>query len=411
MDPAAWKLLAVIAIAVVVVVVPPMVVSDYRQKKFARLLQSLGGESVGIYAGKVESHGQTYALNYSFGSRSEKSDFTISVARPSPKALTVRKETVADHVLKRIGLNREMQLEYPDFDAAVYFEGEDHEFATLLFNQPDSRQAAKGILEHFSAIEFGPGGCVVRKSPCSKVTFLTKSVLTETLGNFAALIARIPAVPASTSVHKTISDGWPGADRNAQTAGSPGNRVAGRPRPRTGLRAEVIASGGVFGVGLILFLTAKKWFPPVDPWGVFYPAALAAGLPLCLGLSVVVLRLVKGHSDSSKRLFGYMALIISGSLMAAMGAIEIGNASLDTSAAVQHECVVRSKYITTSKRTGVRYQVYVDSWQRQGERYDFNVSRAEYDSVVPDKTSYLITTKKGVFGYEWIKRIVKVQLP
>jgi hypothetical protein len=83
------------------------------------------------------------------------------------------------------------------------------------------------------------------------------------------------------------------------------------------------------------------------------------------------------------------------------------NGLLDDSAPVERQAMILEKYTLVGKG-GKSFAVRCALWQEPGASESFNVTREEYEAIIPHQSHLVLTTRAGRLGMEWMesKRVI-----
>jgi hypothetical protein len=352
----------------------------------AEIVGELGVPQKGLYA--FTRHERSFSAKYFAGAKNSPPSLTITTpvdeigdassgtayretARPHlamRPAITLRQETSFDRWGKRIGLNREVQTGDADLDGAVYIETDAPDAdVNTTFADESFRAAVRALLQAGSTrIELGPTGL----SAVIVFTLRQRVISREGFEKSTALLAQ---AAATLPLFK---------------AGQVGKRRAAWP-------PVVALMLGATSPVLFLGIAGNA---PIDHTprriGILGGLALWALLTLLLG------RLMRGRSDSLRR----VALFSFGLLIAVpfglYGAIAWTNRSLDTSPAVDHTTTITRVWSERHKNS-TSFYVEVASWRPGEETVQLSVSSTFASNANPG-LGIVVTTHAGHLGWEWV---------
>lgn len=284
-------------------------------------------------------------------------------------------ETGADRLGKDYGLNREIQLNDPAFDQAVYVECDDAGFVSCLLETAEAKAKLKGLLERFTSFELKGGSCVLTMTPCDNFDEVSMQDMLAASADMLALADRIaPAGPGQGTLTPLTES-----------------------RRRTEL--AFTARGISLAIcGALVAFWGVQAFEPVLPWRAFkasLPPALTLGLVF---LAYSYLRL-KGTSTGLRAFRKSLAFGGAGLVLWCWGWLLVLNGGQDGSAAFNYEVKVISKHVSSGKGGG--FTLRLSSWDKAFEVYKLGVRRKEFELVEVGDTC-VISVKKGFFGLHWI---------
>jgi hypothetical protein len=125
--------------------------------------------------------------------------------------------------------------------------------------------------------------------------------------------------------------------------------------------------------------------------------AVGAGLAVVVLLAVGVRRYAFRGATIWAALFAVLALVSSGTL----ASLAILNETLDTSRPVEHTELITRKWRTSGRHTS--YYIAMPSWRSDHSREDFSLSFSTWNRVQVDMSHYVVQSRAGRFGVEWIQ--------
>lgn len=281
------------------------------------------------------------------------------------------KETGYHRFGKRLGLNREVQIGYEEFDRYVYIQNFASDEATQQLLSHRNLQDAVIFLFNsgFDLIEFSEDGVKIIRNGI-QFEDISPEKFREIMAAANVLLASIPVFENSEDLK----------ERNT------------RARP-----VYITLSVAAALIAILMAETSESW-PTLDP-NVVEPVAFKLACAVWILALPILARILRGYHDSLRAL-GWASLICFfihvGGLMIA---VKSGNALLDNSVAVKHSTTILRKRLSGGKVT-TRY-ITVPSWRPGEKELEIEVDRSLYASRFPG-SPIVITTKSGAFGWEWI---------
>ncbi len=163
----------------------------------------------------------------------------------------------------------------------------------------------------------------------------------------------------------------------------------------------------VFGVAGVAFLVVMFLLDPMidGPFAMFadtwQPVTLYAYLPL-VAVAFIALR---GRASAISDLTMIVLLGLPGILGGAVGLATVANQYLDQSTPQTVQVVLVSKYKSSGGRNNrVHYYFVFQSWRSDRAEVKIPVS-AEHHSQGKQKQTWILRTRTGRFGYEWIESL------
>lgn len=374
----------VFAIAIAVLV---LVMREFRQRGRARaFLDALGpGESrpktslFGIMTdeGKIKSgvhEGTPYEAEYD-EARGEDTprSLTVRVRAPSSGQFTLTKEGAVERLSKVIGLSRELETGDPAFDEEFYVQTNVAPFASAFFRSPERRHAVLEICSlGFTEVRHDGKVLEATWSPFAPPEGLDPSVVMRAVSHLARLAKDIPP-PA------------------------PGARAEGVPAWKIKRALAFVVPGVWLATSLLTFETWGSWgwrsYRPLDEIGVSHGFEVTVPLAaLCIALGWA---LVRGRATSHRELYWIVAMSVF-ALPLSFALVSVLNGWLDG----QPETVHTARVLATKPDN----RVILQSWRRPGRTEQLIVATSVHARLKPQRSTLLVATKPGRFGYEWVVR-------
>ena len=321
-------------------------------------------------------NGTDYYQLFTPGGKNVPSAYQIKVACPSSGTFSIGRETGFDRLFKSLGITREIQTGYKDFDNKFFINTDAIGFTRTYFMSSEKCRAVDGIFEHgFTKVEHDGK---TMAAICSPVAF--KKPLDETA---------IQKVVSSLTVLAQNIHEHPGEDIDQVKKGWKAKRIMAFTIPVL-----------LFIVGIPTFFIGLLAYTPLDKWELFL-TSLKYSLPAFLFFLIVAVQLIKGRSTSHRELIIILILSLIAFPGAGMGLGTFLNGWLDKSDATLHTTIVMKKY-TTSSKNGKNYHVVLESWRKNKYSESLRISSREYARTKPNITRMRIATKPGHYGFEWI---------
>jgi hypothetical protein len=339
-------------------------------------LSGLGGQRTGMYSGTFNVEGRTANFYYYPGSRNRSSELRIFIDGNFSAHCVIRREIGIDTFAKDIGLNKEVQLNEPAWDAQLYFECDDQIFVQELMRSADMKMAVRDLLVTFNSIEISGSRCAVVKKPCTQLSSVDTSDLSAAAAQLVKLTTYIPASYSGSGSATPLTDEFK-SSQNLFTGFGIGFLI----------------------VGILLSLWGTSSFEPLRGSRIFL-ASLGFSLPLLALFVAYAYHELAGHSTSDKAFFGAALSAAIGLVLCGWGGAMVFNGSMDASLREGHRTAVYSKYITHHK-SSTYYHVSVEGWSRGSSGYDFQVPLYTYNQLKPGDPCE-VTTRQGALGFEWV---------
>lgn len=286
-----------------------------------------------------------------------------------------RSESGTDQLGKDYGLNREIQLNDPAFDQAVYVECDDALFVGRLLGPAEAKEKLKGLLERFTSFELKGSSCVLTMTPCDDFDGMSIRDLQAAAKDMVALADRIPPAGPGQETRTPLTDSL--------------------------RRTEQVYKAGAVSFALCGSLVAfwgLQAFEPVQPWSSFRASLVPALTVGLIFLAHIYLRF-KGTSTGLRAFKKSLAFGGAGLALWCWGWLLVLNGSQDVSPVSNHEVNVISKQANSGKGGG--FTLRLSSWDKDFEVYKLNVRRKEFELIEVGDTC-VISVKKGFLDLAWI---------
>ena len=154
-------------------------------------------------------------------------------------------------------------------------------------------------------------------------------------------------------------------------------------------------------IGLILFISGSNNFPPLDTFTLFLQSIKYSLISIAAFIFITMMFL-KGKHVYKNVIAGILVFSIFSFPLTGMGLALYLNGWGDTSPPKAHIAKVVAKR-HSSGSGAVSYHLQVESWRRQGETEEIEITETFYRQIDPSKTILRIITKQGRLGFEWIE--------
>ncbi len=338
--------------------------------------QWLSQLGIGLGRGVIDVNGREVVFSHTPARKNTPSELRFTLRGDFCAQACFRRETMADGIVRNIGINQEIQLNDPLVDSQLYIECEDKEFIHQFLNAADVKKILIDLFLDFSSLEIMDNCCVLIKTPCESPDRLPADVASAAAAKLVFLSNQIP-LPR------------PGAG-----SATPVTREVRH------LGALVVGIGtGVVILGIILTIYGLNICEPVDQMHVFLTALKFSLFSFVLYAGYVFM-LLKGHSGSLKVLLQAFVIGFLGLLALSWGGIATINGGGDISLPQKHTVSVIEKNYSRSKNS-VRYYVNVSPWRPGMSDYQFTIDLNLYNRINSGDPC-MIRTRKGALGFEWV---------
>lgn len=292
-----------------------------------------------------------------------------------------RRETSLDRVGKRIGLNREVEVGDPGFDARVYLETDETDaLVQKALEAPKTRAALEVLLggEHPYA-HVGPGAVAVR------------------LGRGDGTPPGREDVDQSLEALGAFADAAPAVD--AADIPPPGRKPG-----------DVMLVGTLAAFVVSLFAMYALPIGYVDYRSPLLPRDQHTALAWTSGAWFLLVPItwfwVRGHSRSFRNFLGVVLLGFFPLVVLGTEALFLMNALLDRGVAAEHEVPVTRRR-SSARKSDHRY-LYIPWWQAPGGELELEVSAATFRGL-HDGDVVSVRARTGAFGWPWAENIRRVR--
>lgn len=304
------------------------------------------------------------------GKHARPSVLRVSVPAAALPDFKVAAETRFDRVAKRVGLATEVDTGDETFDPLCYVTSDAVGFIAAYLADPVKRLGVLDLRQFgYTELEVKAGFLTAAWTGFDPMAHDRPDLEAETAARLTVLTQDLPDVP------------------DPQTTGR------GRRAWSWVLWLLAVGYGLTFLAG-IPFTVMRAG--ELAAWVVGVLAALGPAFAL---LSAVLLR---GTSSSHRAWAGLMTAGLFALPLGTIGTVRLLNATLDRSAAVEHEAVMTGK---TTRKTKNRTNYYLQcrSWRADADTEEFDVTQFEYDRAVPGRAKVVVTTHAGWCGIEWVR--------
>jgi hypothetical protein len=283
---------------------------------------------------------------------------------------SIRRESGTESFFKSIGFAGEAQTGDADFDRAFYLAGSSREYVQALFSDAQNRAAVRALFAlEFNRVELRDGRITAVRS--GRAQLLELGVLRNALEQFAAL----RTTPSAMQVAIQGIGGIATRQINTACVISVGVAVAGFMATTFLLEPMVDGQFAIF---------EDTWHP-----------ALLAYLPLF----VATLIALRGRANAPKELFMISLLGLPSIWVGAVSGAMLANQYLDPSPPQTVRVVLLRLYASRGKNTS--YHFVFPPWGKRRGDVNVVVPYGIYRRATPNQT-WVLETRAGRFGYEWI---------
>lgn len=298
------------------------------------------------------------------GKHAQPSLLSLRVPTASRIDLQITRETWFDRFCKSLGIAQEFQTGDRDFDAAWYLRGEVDSRLGLALRHGEVRGQLRTLLASgFTALRVDAGHLQVDWT------------------GYDPARDPLPGAPAAQQLA-------------AIAAALPSGGSAQAPRQYAvsiALWLVVLALGAAYAAGID--------YPPVrawDLWRLVLPTALLAWLAFAW-ISAFALR---GRSRSHDQWLVLVLAALLGCTIGARGLLGWWNGSTDASPVVVHEAPVTALWSKRHKKR-TSWWLAIPDWRREHETLDYQISRAQFESLREGASRVIVSTRAGALGVEW----------
>jgi hypothetical protein len=314
--------------------------------------------------------GMTFTHRIVPGNRNSPPRAELSTRSALRGEFSVRREGGAESFFKSIGFAGEAQAGDPEFDREFYLAGVSRDYVQALFSDAQNRDAVRALFAlGFDGVELQDGELTaVRRG---NAQLLELAALRGALEQLAAL----HTTPSAMQVAMQGIGGL--RSRHVNTV--------------------CVAAAGV---ALTAFMATTYFLEPMidgqfalfaDSWR---PALIAYG-----ALVVVTLLLLRGRANAPKEFLMIALLGLPSIWVGGVSGAMLANQYLDPSAPQTVRVTLLRHYASRGKHTS--YHFVFPSWRRRRAEVKIVVPLEIYRKAAANQ-SWVLETRAGRFGYEWI---------
>lgn len=366
-----------ILLGFVVVMVAIVGLAFYFQPRAGRIVKGIAAATGGTHqrnqgSGKVGD--VTFSFQYREAGGGTPAKLLVSVPVAAAAGFQVFREKALERAFKLAGVSQEAQTGDEAFDAEFYLASDSPQAVTRAFSSSGNRSAVRRIFAH---------DCESLNCNGTEVTATLDAASRDADSYPVRVIGVVPELAAlAASLRQTAQPALPG-----QVA------VQRRALNATALVALILGLLVLFG----LAQQGYRKYVPVDEWGF---ALAALGLS-ALAAVLIAVALFKAQDPTlpPRALLAFPLVVLT--CVPPVGWFGGGwlNAVLDTGPATVHIVPALGRHITSGKHTA--YVVTVESWRRGGTPVEIR-DAGLYDQVRPGASLVAVTTRPGLFGFEWV---------
>ncbi len=289
--------------------------------------------------------------------------------------LLIRRENAWDRFFKKIGLDREPQIQDRSANDKLYFECDDQEAVDQIFVSSNLKGQVLSILDQGFTISIKPKVCVFKKV-YSGDGFDNDNFesLAKTLGTFAM------ALPAFVSTS-----------------------------PRVILFNVIkflLLTLGYTTAALGILSAIYGSFYPVVEKSQCWKFGLDYLTPAILSAVIFGFGIVRGFATSSQVYLHFIISFCLGAVPLSYFGTQYINGKYDSGNPSSFTVPVSYKY-TTRDENSTTYHVALEPWRKGGSIFSFTVGYSTYVNIARRPTKYTVITKPGALGIEWVTNYYK----
>jgi len=244
-----------------------------------------GKEITGTY------NGTDYYQLFTPGGKNVPSAYKIKIECPSSGFFSIGRETGFDRLFKSLGITREIQTGYKDFDNKFFINTDAVDFTKTYFMSSEKCREVDSILDYgFTKVEHDGKTMAAICSPVQFKKPLDEATIQKVVSSLSLLAQNIHEHPCEDIAQ--VNKGWKA------------KRIVAFTTPVL-----------LFIVGIPTFFLGLLAYTPLDKWALFF-TTLKYSLPSFLFFLIVAVKLIKGRSTSHRELI----IILMLSLIAFPGA-------------------------------------------------------------------------------------------
>jgi len=307
-----------------------------------------------------------------------------------PWEIKLRCEGGVDLLGKKLRINREVQTGDQAFDRDVYVDTDaPDDVVRRVLSDPELRAVARRLLQRTNV----------------SVTLLTSvGALVERQGPDMASL-ELEAFRALLDDLKGLAVKMPSQELRAK-----------RPFPISGLGWFSPFFWLAVPASIVWAILGNKWWNTVDWLPV--PIRIGAGVLLWLVLVPCLMALVRGRSNSMRRLLIWLGALIIACPFGSTAALMTANGWLDRGPSTTHKLPVGRWWYKSGKKSKT-YYVEVRSWRKGEARRKLKVKRHIYNAIVRNRRGsrrasiesplLRVTIHPGRLGWEWMGGVTLVR--
>lgn len=263
-------------------------------------------------------------------------------------------------------------------DNLVCIECGDSMFQEAILSNPRIMTLLDEVLNIFPEISVSPQGCIFSKLS-GHIAFFNVSDISRAAKLMGELQDYLKTIPSAGNDYYSRS-----------------KRLTER------LNYFNIALSVVFVLVFLLF----AWLRSVNvgmllyPWRAFIVITLVE-IPILLWLGILAIQSWRPYVSTPLILRWFYNFVLT-IILAGWVSVSISNKCWDQSLSQEHKVWVLSKAKGHGKG-GDYYNIHISSWNDQGTVHKLTVTLKEYTQI-REGQSFLITTRRGFWGLEWIER-------
>jgi hypothetical protein len=295
---------------------------------------------------------------------------TLALPAPAMPPVWLRRERGIDHVAKALGIEREVQLGFPDFDDATFISSNaPDETVRHVLAGAETRRLAREIVGQEWTVSLSKEGVSVSRLVNFWLRF-DASAVPAIFDRLQALAASLPEVPA--------------------------REVASGKRP-AGTLAVLLPAFAMIFVPALIGITVLREVVHVPPDNRVLLFALLAGLAPWLLMMIFLTRRLNRRPLAMLEVPALgLALLASVPFLFAFG-LFIVNSAADHGAPVVHHTRVADWYKHN------RGTVYVSPWDGEGTRQKVILPASVLPVHIGDALD--VESRPGAFGWAWISDV------
>ena len=283
---------------------------------------------------------------------------------------SIRREGRSESFFKSIGFAGEAQTGDATFDRELYLAGVSRDYVQALFSEEENRAAMRALFAlGFDSVELRDGELTAARS--GRAQLLELSALRGALAQLAAL----RTTPGAMQVAMQGIGGLPTRHINA---------------------ACTIA----LGIALTAFMATLYLLKPMidGPFAMFVDSWRLAliGYGLLVAMTLLLLR---GRANAPRELMMIVLLGLPSIWVGAVSSAMLANQYLDPSLPQTIQVALLRQYVSRGKNTS--YHFVFPHWRKHRGSVDIEVPLEIYRKAQPNQT-WLLETRAGRFGYEWV---------